>query len=136
MPMSAPETTVAMSLSFSVGTPEASAAISSSRMVAKPKPRRERSISRAVVSATIDQEQHQHEQILDIGAEHRDILRRNDIGAARAADEGPVDDKRLQHHRQRQRGDGEEHAAQPQRQVAHAEPDQPGDGAADDDEKW
>ena len=40
----------------------------------------------------------------------------------------------MQHHRQRQRGDGEEDAAQPQRQIAHAEADQAGDGAADDDQ--
>jgi len=50
MPNSAPDTTVAMSLSRRVGTPEASAAISSSRMVAKPMPSRERSIVRAVTS--------------------------------------------------------------------------------------
>ena len=51
MPMSAPEIVVAISLSRSVGTPEASAASSSSRMVAKPKPRRERSIMRAMKTA-------------------------------------------------------------------------------------
>ena len=51
MPMNAPESVVAISLSRSVGTPQASAASSSSRMVAKPKPSRERSMVRAVVSA-------------------------------------------------------------------------------------
>ncbi len=48
------------------------------------------------------------------------------VGAARAADELPVDDQRLQHDRERERGDGEESAAQAQRQVAHAEPDNAG----------
>src|SRR5258705_199153 len=38
MPMRAPESVVAISLSLRVGTPEASAASSSSRMVAKPEP--------------------------------------------------------------------------------------------------
>ena len=52
MPISAPDSVVAISLSRSVGTPEASAASSSSRMVAKPKPSRERSIVRAIVIAT------------------------------------------------------------------------------------
>ncbi len=52
-----------------------------------------------------------------------DLGRPDDVGAARAADEVPVDDQGLQHDGERERGDGEERAAQPQRQVAGAEPD-------------
>ena len=52
-----------------------------------------------------------------------DCRRPDDIGAARAADKIPVGDQRLHHDRHRQRGDREERAAQPQRQIADAEPD-------------
>ncbi len=134
MPISAPDSTVAISLSFRVGTPQASAASSSSRMVAKPKPRL-RALDQPRAGQRDDhQQQHQHEQILDVGAEHRHRVGRDDVGAARAADEGPVDDQRLQHDRQRQRGDGEEHAAQPQRQIAGAEADEARHDAGDDDD--
>ncbi len=81
-----------------------------------------------------DQCQHQQEQILDIGAEPRDLGRADDVGAARAADIVPVDDERLQHDRERERRDREERAAQPQRQIAHAEPDDARDHAADHDQ--
>ena len=80
------------------------------------------------------QRQHQQEQILDIGADPRDLVRPDDVGAARAADIVPVDDEGLQHDRERERGDGEEGAAQPQRQVAHAEPDDARHDAADHDQ--
>ena len=84
-----------------------------------------------------DDRQHQHdqEQILDVAAEDRHVRRPDDVGAARAADEVPVDDQRLQHDGERERGDGEEGAAQPQRQIAGAEPDQARDDAADDDQR-
>ena len=59
----------------------------------------------------------------------------DDVGAARAADEVPVDDERLQHDRQRERRDREERAAQPQRQVAGAEADQAGDDRRDDHQR-
>ncbi len=78
------------------------------------------------------QRQHQHEQIFDVvdrDAGEFDALRADDIGAARAADIVPVDHQRLQHHRERERGDGEERAAQPQRQIAHAEADDAGHDA-------
>src|SRR4029079_13118924 len=51
MPISAPDTAVAISLSCKVGTPEASAASSSSRIAANPLPSFECSIARPIVSA-------------------------------------------------------------------------------------
>ena len=48
MPISAPDSVVASSLSRNVGTPDASAAASSSRIVANPMPSFERSIARAI----------------------------------------------------------------------------------------
>ena len=79
--------------------------------------------------------EHHQEQILDVGQVQQLLLRRPDhIGAARAADIIPVHDERLEHHRHRQRRDGEEGAAQPQREVAHAEPDQPRHRGADHDQ--
>ena len=69
------------------------------------------------------QQQHHQEQIADIVAERPEGFRPHDVGAARTADIVPVDDQRLEHDRERERGDGEECAAQPQRQVAHAEAD-------------
>ena len=83
------------------------------------------------------QQQHPGEQILDVGkleAERLEELRADDVGAARAADEVPVDDQRLHHDRHRERRDGEEDAAQPQRQIAHAEADNARDDAARDDD--
>ena len=50
MPINAPLTVVAISLSRRVGTPPASAASSSSRIAAKPSPSRERSIHRAIAT--------------------------------------------------------------------------------------
>ena len=63
-----------------------------------------------------------------------DRFRPHDIGAARAADEIPVDDERLQHYGECERRDGEKRPAQPQRQIAHAEADNAGDNAANDDQ--
>jgi hypothetical protein len=40
----------------------------------------------------------------------------------------------LQHHRERERGDREERATQPQRQIAGAKPDQAGDNRGDHDQ--
>ena len=80
------------------------------------------------------QRQHQQEQILDVGPDQPDLVRADDIGAARAADIVPVDDERLQHDGERERRDGEKGAAQPQRQIAHAEPDDARDDAADHDQ--
>ena len=66
------------------------------------------------------------------GPDELDLVRPDDVGAACAADIVPVDHDGLQHHRKRQRRDGEKRAAQPQRQVAHAEPDDARHDAADD----
>jgi hypothetical protein len=57
-----------------------------------------------------DNREHQHdqEQILDVVADERHLGRADDVGAARAANEVPVHYQRLQHDRQRERGDGEE----------------------------
>ena len=137
MPISAPDSVVAISFSRSVGTPQASAASSSSRMVAKPKPSRERSIARAIAIAATASSSISSEQILDVGQrEPEDVDRRraDHIGAARAADIIPVDDQRLQHDRERERRDREERAAQPQRQIAHAEPDDAGHDPAEQDQ--
>ena len=68
--------------------------------------------------------------------EHIERVGPDDVGAARAADKVPVDDQRLQHDGQRQCGDGEEHAAQPQRQIAHAEADDAGDDPAAEQDGW
>ena len=134
MPMKPPDSAVAISFSRSVGTPDASAASSSSRIVAKPTPSRECSMARAVASATTAQHQHHQAQVLDVvERQQRRMRRADDVGAARAADETPVGDQRLRHHRQRQGGDGEEGAAQPQGQIAGAQADQAGDHAADQD---
>ena len=81
------------------------------------------------------QREHQQEQILDVGADERDFVRADDVGAARAADVVPVDDERLQHDGERERRDGEECAAQPQREIAHAEPDDARHDAADHDQE-
>ena len=51
-------------------------------------------------------------------------LRDRDVGAARAAHVVPVDDEGEEHLGKRDRGDGEEDAPKPQRQVAHAETDE------------
>ena len=64
-------------------------------------------------------------------ADQPDAVRPDHIGAARAAEIAPVDHQGLQHDRERERRDGEEGAAQPQRQIAHAETGQAGHDAAE-----
>ncbi len=71
---------------------------------------------------------------MDVGADDGDLARPDDVGAARAADIVPVHDQRLQHDREGERGDREERAAQAQREIAGAEPDDAGDDAADHDQ--
>ena len=76
--------------------------------------------------------EHDQEQVFDVAERERsqrNLVRPDDVGAARSADEIPVDHQRLQHHGHGQGGDGEEYPAQPQRQVAHAEADDAGDDA-------
>ena len=80
------------------------------------------------------EQDHQQEKVLDVRqleAEDVDVARPDHVGAARAADIVPVDHEGLQHDRERERGDREERAAQPQRQVAGAQPDDAGDDRRD-----
>ena len=71
MPIKAPLRVVAISFSRKVGTPAASAACSSSRIALKPRPSRERSIVRAIATATQLSSSINENKILDVAAEPR-----------------------------------------------------------------
>ena len=92
---------------------------------------------RAIATASSREQKHDQAEIVDVAdleAEDVDAVRADHVGAARAADVVPVHHESLQHHRERERRDREERAAQPQRQIAGAEPDQPGHASRDDEQ--
>jgi hypothetical protein len=116
--MSAPDIVVATNFSRNVGTPQA-----------RDQPR----------NGQRDDRKHDHGQrqvvnVVNLKTGDLDALWRDDIGAAGAADKAPVEHQCLQHDGKRQRGDGEERAAQPQREVAGAEADDAGHDSRDHDE--
>ena len=132
-----------MSLSRSVGTPEHSAATSSSRIAASPLDRLE-GAGEAARPAVLDHhgvgqhvgegqaERHHREQVLRVIAEaERRVVLQDDIGAARTADVVPVHDEGVEHFGHGEGGDGEEHAAQPQREVAGTQAHQARDRGTD-----